>query len=122
MSYYLYILGTILFTVYGQIILKLRVTKYGPLPPGIYDKFIFLLMLLLDPFIFSGLLAAFLAALCWMAVMTKFELSYAYPFTTFSFVLVIILSVFIFRDTITSFKVLGLALITIGIFLVGINK
>lgn len=57
-----------------------------------------------------------------MAAMTKFELSYAYPFTTLSFILVVVLSVIIFRDTTTLLKVLGLVLITIGVLLVGINK
>ena len=49
--------------------------------------------------------------------MTKFELSYAYPFTSLSFVLVLVASALFFREAITVPKVLGLALIVVGIIL-----
>ena len=112
---YLYIAGSILFTVYGQLVLKWRVSLYGNLPELLLDKLVFLLKLLLDPFILSGFFAAFLAALCWMAAMTKFDISHAYPFMSLSFILVLILSGLIFNEPITLFKIIGLTLIIIGI-------
>ncbi|SEH05457.1 4-amino-4-deoxy-L-arabinose-phosphoundecaprenol flippase subunit ArnF [Candidatus Venteria ishoeyi] len=48
--------------------------------------------------------------------MTKFELSYAYPFMSASFVLVFLISVILFQESITMYKVIGLGLIIIGIF------
>lgn len=47
--------------------------------------------------------------------MTKFEISYAYPFMSSAFVLVFILSVFLFQETITWQKIIGLLLIVAGI-------
>jgi len=76
--YYLYIVGTVAFTVYGQIMLKWRIGIYGQLPDSASDKIIFLLKAVLDPYIFSGLVAAFIASLFWMAAMTKFDVSLAY--------------------------------------------
>ncbi|WVV49629.1 hypothetical protein THH46_09010 [Pseudomonas sp. NA13] len=49
---YIYILATIAFTVYGQLILKWRISKLGPLPIEPIEKIKFLLLLLLDPGIF----------------------------------------------------------------------
>jgi len=112
---YFYIFGTIFFTVYGQLILKWRISSVGSLPPEILDKVIFLFKLLFDPFIFSGFASAFIASFFWMAAMTKFELSYAYPFMSGAFVLVFILSVLFFNEVVTWQKVLGLALIVAGI-------
>lgn len=113
---YVYIFGTIFFTVYGQIILKWRIAKYGALPDGgIVDKFVFLVKLLLDPFIVSGFASAFVASLFWMAAMTKFDISYAYPFMSLSFVLVFCLSIFLFQEPVTVYKVVGLGLIVLGI-------
>lgn len=71
--------------------------------------------LFLDPWLLSGFAAAFVASLFWMAAMTRFELSFAYPFMSLSFVLVFFLSVFIFGEAFTWGKVLGLALIIAGI-------
>ncbi|UOQ92972.1 EamA family transporter [Halobacillus shinanisalinarum] len=114
---YLYIFGTILFTVYGQLILKWRIEKYGSLPAAVKDKILFLLQLLVDPLILSGFLSAFVASIFWMGAMTKFNISYAYPFMSLSFVLVFILSVFLFQEPITSYKVIGLSFIVVGIII-----
>lgn len=112
---YLYILGTIIFTVYGQLILKWRMNAFGSLPAGSMDKVLFLLKTVFDPFVFSGLLSAFVASLFWMASMTKFSLSYAYPFMSLSFVLVFILSILMFNEVVTMSKLIGFTLVIVGI-------
>ncbi|MEC5423044.1 EamA family transporter [Virgibacillus sp. C22-A2] len=112
---YFYIFGTIFFTVYGQLILKWKIDQYGSLPAPLVEKLTFLLQLLLNPWILSGFLAAFLAALSWMAAMTKFDISYAYPFMSLSFILVFILSAFLFGEPVSAQKVIGFSLIVAGI-------
>jgi len=88
---YFYIFGTIFFTVYGQIVLKWRMNGIGgPLPEGLSDKIIFLFKILFDPWVFSGFFAAFVASFFWMAAMTKFDISYAYPFMSSAFVFSVI--------------------------------
>ena len=112
---YFYIFGTILFTVFGQIVLKWRIEKYDSLPEAVYDKVIFLSKLLLDPWILGGFFSAFIASFFWMAAMTKFDLSFAYPFMSASFILVFALSVFIFDEPTSWQKLAGLGLIVLGI-------
>lgn len=114
---YLYIFGTVVFTVYGQIILKWRIAKYGTLPLDFLEKLIFLLRLFFDPFILSGFFSGFIASLFWMAAMTKFEISFAYPFMSFSFVFVFVLSIVLFGEAITIHKIVGLTFIVIGIWI-----
>jgi multidrug transporter EmrE-like cation transporter len=113
---YFYIFGTIFFTVYGQIVLKWRINGIGALPEGgMSEKIIFLFKVLLDPWVFSGFIAAFIASFFWMAAMTKFDISYAYPFMSSAFVLVFLLSVLLFNEAVTWQKVIGLILIVTGI-------
>lgn len=111
---YMYIFGTILFTVYGQLILKWRIATYGALPELFFDKLIFLVKLLFDPYIFSGFASAFIASFFWMATMTKFELSFAYPFMALNFVLVLFLSTWLLNEPITFQRILGIGLIVFG--------
>ena len=111
---YLYILATIGFTVYGQLIIKWRIAKFGPLPEDLFEKLKFLILLLSDPAILSGFAAAFLASLAWMAAMTKFELSHAYPFMSLNFVVVLLLSGWLLSEPMTFQKALGVGLIVIG--------
>jgi len=47
--------------------------------------------------------------------MTKFNISFAYPFMSLSFVLVFLLSAVLFGDPVTIHKVVGLALVVAGL-------
>ncbi len=114
---YFYIFATIAFTVYGQLILKWRISQYDALPLQFNEKLIFLAKLFLDPFLVSGLAAAFIASLFWILAMTKFDISYAYPFMSLAFVLVFLFSVFVFEEAINAYKVIGLAFIVLGIII-----
>ena len=112
---YVYVLCTVLLTVYGQIVIKWQVLEAGALPEDAGQKIEFLGRLMLNPWILSGLAAALLAAVTWMAAMTKLPLSHAYPFTTLAFVLVMVLSGLIFHEAITPLKMAGAALLVLGI-------
>ncbi len=112
---WLYVAGTIVFTVYAQLILKWQVGDAGDLPDAVGGKIEFLLRLLLRPWVVSALLVALLGALCWMAALTRFELSRAYPFMALSFVLVLLGSAAFFSESLTVAKVAGVALICIGL-------
>lgn len=117
---YFYIIGTIFFTVYGQLVLKWRIVRYGALPEQFNEKIIFLSKLLLDPFILSGFISAFVASFFWMAAMTKFDLSYAYPIIVGGLAIVTSVSaIFLYNEPITLYKSLGLFLIVMGVFLLG---
>ena len=112
---YVYIALTVAFTVYGQIVLKWRMSLKGPLPEPYKEKGLFLINALLDPWVLSGFFMAFLASLAWMATVTKLDLSHAYPFMSAAFVLVLILSSIFFSEAITLPKILGMILIVVGI-------
>jgi multidrug transporter EmrE-like cation transporter len=116
---YFYIFGTIVFTVYGQIIIKYQMNKVGELPPDLINKILALLLQFKNIWILSGFFSAFLAALCWMATMTKFELSYAYPFMGLNFILVLFLCVIFFKEPLTIYKIIGTFSIIIGIYFIG---
>ena len=112
---YVYVMCTVLLTVYGQIVIKWQVAQAGALPDDAAQKIEFLARLLLNPWIMSGLAAALLASITWMAALTKLPLSHAYPFTASAFVIVILLSGFFFSEAITPLKLAGVALVVLGI-------
>lgn len=115
---YLYVFLTILFTVYGQVILKWRISDLNwslNTTEGIGQIIISYMKFLFDPLIFSGFVSAFVASVFWMLAMTKFELTYAYPFMSLSPALVFIVGIFVLGETFTIGKLLGLLIIIIGI-------
>jgi multidrug transporter EmrE-like cation transporter len=117
LSGYIYVAATVVLTVYGQLITK---WKLGPqdLPAGMLEKLRFLLRQYFDPWICSGFVAAFLAALCWMAAMTTLPISVAYPFTSFAFVLVMLGSRVFFGEPLSIRKIAGTFLLVFSLFLI----
>jgi drug/metabolite transporter (DMT)-like permease len=87
-----------------------------PLPDETTAKIVYLIKLIIfDPFILSGFTSAFLASLFWMAAMTKFSLSFAYPFMSSAFVIVMFFSVFLFGEALNIYKLAGTGFIVLGI-------
>ncbi|KQV88696.1 hypothetical protein ASD15_26820 [Massilia sp. Root351] len=111
---YFYIALTIALTVYGQIAIKMQVSQAGAMPAAGGDKLMFMIKLLLNPWIISAFAAAFLASISWMGAMTKFQLSHAYPFMSLNFVIVLGLSAWLFNEPMSPVRMAGVALICIG--------
>lgn len=113
---YGYILVTLSLTVYGQLVLKWRLSQLGPLPEAFKDKVRFLVLLIFDPIIFTLYISVFVAGLAWMAALTRFDLNYAYPFMSLSFVLVLVLSSLLLGEPLTVGRTLGVVLIVLGTY------
>jgi drug/metabolite transporter (DMT)-like permease len=113
------VLCSAVLTACSQLIVKWRVTLAGSLPVDLTKKALFVIALLLDPWVLAGIFAAFCAGLCWMSAMTRLELSFAYPFMSLSFVLVFVFSALLFHETVTVPKVVGMLLIIAGIIVTG---
>ena len=116
---HVFIFLTIAFTIYGQLILKRELLTLENLPSGPALAAFFVKLILTNPYVLSGFVSAFLASLCWMAAMSRFELSYAYPFMSLNFVFVVLLSWWLFSETLDAAKLVGLALICSGVLVVG---
>jgi multidrug transporter EmrE-like cation transporter len=112
---YIYILATVLFTTYGQLVVKWRVNRAGIVSQSFLHKAVFLLSLVLDPWVISSLVSAFLAFFCWLLALSKFDLSFSYPFMSLAFILVLAASALFFREPLTVFKICGILLVILGI-------
>ena len=109
---------TILLSVYSQLIIKWRMSgRFAGLrvPDGVWPKVVTLFTVLFDPFVFTGLVATFVSGLCWMATMSKLEISYAYPFTSLGFVAVVLLSYILFGEALNAWRIVGVLLIVVGV-------
>lgn len=114
---WLMVLGTIVLTTYGQLVLKWQVAIRAPAPFASLDGWPPVLLLLLRPWVISALLAAFGASICWMLAISRLELSRAYPFMALNFLLVCLLAAPLFGEALTTPKLLGLAFIVVGLII-----
>lgn len=115
---HVYLVSTIVLSVYSQLIMKWRISgRFAglKLPEGILPKIGVMFTVLFDPFVFTGLVATFASGLCWMATMSKLEISYAYPFTSLGFVAVVLLSYMLFGEALNAWRIIGVLLIVVGV-------
>lgn len=113
-----YIFATVFFTVYSQLVMRTQVVKVGPLPDDVFGKISFLGHLFLNPWVLSSIIATLLAGISWMLTMSRFEISYAYPWIGLNFVLMLLFGVFLFGESISTTKVIGTSLVVVGILVI----
>ncbi len=113
-----YLFLAISFGIASQLIIKWQMSAFNFNDyETMYDKFIFAFSMLLNPYIMISLVLTLLAGVTWMIAMTKFDISYAYPFTTLGFVFVFIFSVILFNEPVSWQKILGLGFIIMGLII-----
>ena len=110
------VLITLGLVTYAQLILKYQMNNLGTIPrTNLTDLRGYLFSLATSPAILSGLMAGFLAALSWMYTISRFELSSVYPFLSINFILVPLLSVYIFGESLNVYKIFGISIIVLGV-------
>lgn len=112
---HIFIVSTIFFTVYSQLIMRWQVSSAGSLPSDYSDKFKFIFSLLINPWVISGIFSTFLAGVSWMLAMTKFDISYAFPFVSLNYVIILFAGVVIYHEPINLMKIIGSLIVVIGI-------
>ena len=112
-----YLLLAILLGVVSQLIIKWKMSAFSFDNYETWqEKFSLAFSMLLSPYIIIALVLTLLAGVTWMIAMTKFEISYAYPFTLLALVLVTIFSVIFFGESVNIYKLIGIVFIILGIF------
>ncbi len=85
MKSYLLVACSVLLGVLGQLFMKKGMLAIGPLgDPSIMTAFI----VIFQPWVFSGLVSYGMAMVIWVAVLSRLDLSYAYPLLSSGYVLV----------------------------------
>lgn len=113
-----YLFLAISFGVASQLIIKWKMGQFSfDDYETMSDKFLFAFSMLLNPYIIISLVLTLLAGVTWMIAMTKFDISYAYPFTTLGFVFVFVFSVWLFGEPVSWQKIAGLGFIIVGLII-----
>jgi multidrug transporter EmrE-like cation transporter len=114
-----YILLSISLGVMSQLIIKWQMSVFSFDDYETWqDKFILAFSMLLKPYIIFSLILTLLSGVTWMIAMTKFDISYAYPFTLLGLILVTIFSVVFFGESVNIYKLSGIVLIVLGIVVI----
>ena len=68
-------------------------------------------------FVILGFLCYLISAASWLVILSRVELSLAYPLISIGYILVVILSKYLFDEPVTSLRIAGTLLVCVGVFL-----
>lgn len=80
-----------------------------------------LFRLAFSPHIAAGIFLYVFATVIWLYLLSRYELSYIYPFTSLSFLLALLVSVLFLGEVATWNRWLGVVVIIIGVYLVSLR-
>ncbi len=109
------ILLSVLCTASAQLLLKYALQNQQLTDINIGTLTPFFQTLLLNPYLILGLILFVLSAMLWLLVLSKAELSYAYPSLSISYVLTAVASWLLFNESLNSLRILGITIICIGV-------
>ena len=113
---HIYIFMTVIFAVCSQLVIKWKMSTFSfSSHETIIDKFYFAVSMLINPYIILSLVFTLFSGLSWMIAMTKFDISYAYPYVSLGFLLIFIFSVLLFNEPFSWNKFVGALIIVLGI-------
>ncbi|MFN2524883.1 MAG: EamA family transporter [Actinomycetota bacterium] len=75
-----------------------------------------------EPSLWAGLTLFAISALFWLVVLSRVDLSLAYPFVGLSYVVVVAFSKFFLNENVPGLRWLGVVVVAIGIALVGLSS
>ncbi|MBG6176424.1 drug/metabolite transporter (DMT)-like permease [Labrenzia sp. EL_208] len=113
-TYLPFILFTVLTNAAAQILLKYGMVRIGDFSTLHSNLIIKLLQVVFSPFVFLGLCTFVISMASHLYVLSKVELSYAYPFLSLAYVVVAVYAYFIFQEDLNAMRVFGIALICVG--------
>ena len=112
------ILFTVLTNAAAQIMLKKGMIAVGGFATGGETVIEFLVKTFLNPFVFTGLCIFVISMISHLIVLSKVELSFAYPFLSLAYVVVAAYAFFIFHEDVSLVRMGGIALICAGTVLI----
>jgi drug/metabolite transporter (DMT)-like permease len=114
----IYILVSVLTGAIGQIMLKRGMAKMGPVTLTLNQLPTVLWSMATNLWVVFGLLIYVTGTVFWLSALSRVELSYAYPFASLSYVVMLAASWLLFYEDITVMRLLGTAIVALGVFLI----
>lgn len=118
MKYIPFILFTVMTNAAAQLMLKYGMMQLGELSFAGVNPVLKLLQIVFSPWIFFGLCVFVISMASHLYVLSKVELSFAYPFLSLAYVAVAVFAYYVFREDLNALRIAGIGFICIGTVLI----
>ena len=116
------VLISVSLSIIGQLILKRGMSDLGPVSLTSRGIFEIVWSIATNPFVVVGMVIFAASVLCWLIGLSRVQLSYAYPFISLSYVVILAASYFILGEQLSFLRIAGVAVICLGVLLVSFSN
>lgn len=116
----IFIISSVLLNALAQILLKAGMKQFGniELKNNIINTSV---SIVLNPYIITGFISYGVSIILWLWVLSKVDVSLAYPFQALGYIVVTILAWLIFQEDITLTRIIALIFISIGLIILAFS-
>lgn len=118
MKYIPFILFTVLTNAAAQLMLKYGMMTLGPVSFASVNPVLKVIQIVFSPWIFAGLCTFVISMASHLYVLSKVELSFAYPFLSLAYVAVAVFAYLLWREDLNAYRIAGIAFICVGTVLI----
>ena len=117
----IFIISSVLLNALAQILLKSGMKNFSDidLKNNIFQT---TLSISLNPYIITGFISYGISIILWLWVLSKVDVSLAYPFQALGYIIVTILAWLIFQENINLTRIIALMFITIGLIILAFSS
>ncbi|MEZ4710440.1 MAG: EamA family transporter [Caldilineaceae bacterium] len=112
------LLVTVALNVAGQFMMKRGMSGVGAIGGDLNAIIAGLSEAFLHPFVLGGVAAYGVSSICWLILLSRVDLSYAYPALSLGYVLITLVGALWLGESVTALRWTGVAIICAGVILV----
>jgi drug/metabolite transporter (DMT)-like permease len=110
------IILTVCLNTAGQFMMKAGVNKIGKI--GLDNILGSFMKVITSGFVIGGFISYAVSAVLWIVILSRAELSWAFPMVSLSYVLTAVIAPFLLNETFSVQRFIGILVIVAGVFLV----
>lgn len=118
----LLILSSVSLNAFAQLFIRKGMLKIGEISFNFEQIVKMVLAVFTNIYLLAGMFSYVLSVILWMIVLSKVNVSLAYPLGSIGYILTTVLAYMFFNEPITFQKVLGIIIICIGVFILTQSK
>ncbi|MDG2000824.1 MAG: SMR family transporter [Alphaproteobacteria bacterium] len=116
----IFIVTSVLLNALAQILLKAGMKNFSNI--DLKNNVIQTVMsIAINPYIICGFISYGISILLWLWVLSKVDVSYAYPFQALGYIVVTILAWLLFQENINLTRIIALIFITLGLIILALS-
>jgi len=116
----LFIIGSVSLSAFAQIVLKMGMSNAKVQSDLIIAESLFekLFIALTNVYVVAGISMYLLSMILWLVVLSKIDVSVAYPFVGLGFIITMVLGFLLLNEQISAMRVMGTILVVCGVLMV----